>query len=65
MPLIFTFMLDRSRPASSSIGHGTTPLSVIQQGIIMKKNGAKIELFDNIKSTFKKGIARKCRVYQT
>jgi YidC/Oxa1 family membrane protein insertase len=29
-------------------------LSVIQQGIIMKKNGAKIELFDNIKGTFKR-----------
>jgi len=29
-------------------------LSVIQQSIIMKKNGAKIELFDNIRSTFGK-----------
>jgi YidC/Oxa1 family membrane protein insertase len=27
-------------------------LSVLQQSIIMKKNGAKIELFDNVKSLF-------------
>jgi YidC/Oxa1 family membrane protein insertase len=27
-------------------------LSVIQQGAIMQKNGVKIELFDNLKSTF-------------
>jgi YidC/Oxa1 family membrane protein insertase len=27
-------------------------LSVIQQAYIMRKNGAKIELFDNIKNTF-------------
>jgi len=27
-------------------------LSVIQQSIIMHKNGAKIELFDNLKSLF-------------
>jgi YidC/Oxa1 family membrane protein insertase len=29
-------------------------LSVAQQAMIMRKNGAKIELFDNIKSTFSK-----------
>jgi YidC/Oxa1 family membrane protein insertase len=29
-------------------------LSVIQQSIIMKKNGVKIELFDNVKSMFGK-----------
>jgi YidC/Oxa1 family membrane protein insertase len=27
---------------------------VLQQSIIMKKNGAKIELFDNVKSMFVK-----------
>jgi YidC/Oxa1 family membrane protein insertase len=27
-------------------------LSVIQQGYIMRKNGVKVELFDNLKSTF-------------
>jgi YidC/Oxa1 family membrane protein insertase len=54
MPLIFTFML-ASFPAGLVIYWAwNNLLSVIQQGIIMKKNGAKIELFDNIKSTFKK-----------
>jgi len=27
-------------------------LSVLQQSYIMSKNGVKVELFDNIKSTF-------------
>lgn len=54
MPLIFTFML-ASFPAGLVIYWAwNNLLSVIQQGIIMKKNGAKIELFDNIKSTFVK-----------
>ncbi len=54
MPLIFTFML-ASFPAGLVIYWAwNNLLSVIQQGIIMKKNGAKIELFDNIKATFKK-----------
>jgi YidC/Oxa1 family membrane protein insertase len=57
MPLIFTFML-ASFPAGLVIYWAwNNLLSVIQQGIIMKKNGAKIELFDNIKSTFKKADA--------
>ena len=52
MPLIFTFML-ASFPAGLVIYWAwNNLLSVIQQSIIMKKNGAKIELFDNIKSTF-------------
>jgi YidC/Oxa1 family membrane protein insertase len=29
-------------------------LSVLQQGVIMKKNGVKIELFDNVKAMFGK-----------
>jgi YidC/Oxa1 family membrane protein insertase len=57
MPLIFTFML-ASFPAGLVIYWAwNNLLSVIQQGIIMKKNGAKIELFDNIKGTFKKAEA--------
>jgi YidC/Oxa1 family membrane protein insertase len=54
MPIIFTFML-ASFPAGLVIYWAwNNLLSVIQQAIIMKKNGAKIELFDNIKTTFKK-----------
>ena len=54
MPLIFTFML-ASFPAGLVIYWAwNNTLSVAQQSIIMKKNGAKIELFDNIKGTFAK-----------
>jgi YidC/Oxa1 family membrane protein insertase len=57
MPIIFTFML-ASFPAGLVIYWAwNNLLSVIQQAIIMKKNGAKIELFDNIKGTFKKADA--------
>jgi YidC/Oxa1 family membrane protein insertase len=52
MPLIFTFML-ASFPAGLVIYWAwNNLLSVIQQGAIMQKNGVKIELFDNLKSTF-------------
>ena len=59
MPFIFTFML-ASFPAGLVIYWAwNNLLSVIQQSIIMKKNGAKIELFDNIKATFKKRTIRR------
>ncbi|KQW19148.1 insertase [Afipia sp. Root123D2] len=52
MPLIFTFML-ASFPAGLVIYWAwNNLLSVIQQGAIMQRNGVKIELFDNLKSTF-------------
>ncbi|RTL53638.1 MAG: membrane protein insertase YidC [Bradyrhizobiaceae bacterium] len=52
MPLIFTFML-AGFPAGLVIYWAwNNTLSVIQQSVIMKKNGAKIELFDNLKATF-------------
>jgi YidC/Oxa1 family membrane protein insertase len=52
MPLIFTFML-ASFPAGLVIYWAwNNTLSVIQQSVIMQKNGAKIELFDNLKATF-------------
>jgi YidC/Oxa1 family membrane protein insertase len=52
MPLIFTFML-ASVPAGLVIYWAwNNTLSVLQQSVIMKRNGAKIELFDNIKGTF-------------
>ena len=34
-------------------------LSVLQQSFIMRKNGVKVELFDNIKSTFAKKAIEK------
>lgn len=52
MPLIFTFML-ASFPAGLVIYWAwNNTLSVLQQSIIMKKNGAKIELMDNIRAMF-------------
>ena len=52
MPVIFTFML-ASFPAGLVIYWAwNNTLSVIQQSAIMKKNGVKIELFDNVKATF-------------
>jgi YidC/Oxa1 family membrane protein insertase len=55
MPLIFTFML-ASFPAGLVIYWAwNNTLSVLQQSYIMRKNGAKVELFDNLKSTFAGG----------
>ncbi len=54
MPVIFTFML-ATFPAGLVIYWAwNNTLSVLQQGFIMQKHGAKIELWDNIRSTFVK-----------
>ncbi|HEU5444731.1 MAG TPA: membrane protein insertase YidC [Pseudolabrys sp.] len=54
MPLLFTFML-ASFPAGLVIYWAwNNLLSVVQQSVIMRKHGAKIELFDNIKTMFVK-----------
>jgi YidC/Oxa1 family membrane protein insertase len=54
MPLIFTFML-ATFPAGLVIYWAwNNSLSVVQQSIIMRKHGAKIELIDNIKALFVK-----------
>ena len=50
MPLIFTFMLASFSAGLVIYWAWNNSLSVLQQSIIMKKNGAKIELFDNVKS---------------
>src|SRR4051795_10234125 len=52
MPLIFTFML-AGFPAGLVIYWAwNNLLSVLQQSFIMRKNGVKVELFDNLKATF-------------
>jgi YidC/Oxa1 family membrane protein insertase len=54
MPIIFTFML-ASFPAGLVIYWAwNNTLSVIQQGVIMRKNGVKIELWDNISGMFRR-----------
>ncbi|HXE54519.1 MAG TPA: membrane protein insertase YidC, partial [Tepidisphaeraceae bacterium] len=57
MPIIFTFML-AGFPAGLVIYWAwNNSLSVLQQSVIMRKHGAKIELLDNVKALFgrKKG----------
>jgi YidC/Oxa1 family membrane protein insertase len=57
MPIIFTFML-ASFPAGLVIYWAwNNTLSVTQQSIIMRKHGAKIELWDNIRGIFGKRSA--------
>ncbi|OWZ94978.1 membrane protein insertase YidC [Sinorhizobium sp. LM21] len=54
MPVVFTFML-ASFPAGLVIYWAwNNTLSVLQQSIIMKRQGVKIELFDNLKGLFSK-----------
>jgi YidC/Oxa1 family membrane protein insertase len=54
MPLIFTFMLG-SFPAGLVIYWAwNNTLSVLPQGIIMRRNGVKIELFDNLRGLFRR-----------
>jgi YidC/Oxa1 family membrane protein insertase len=57
MPVFFTFLL-ASFPAGLVIYWAwNNTLSVIQQGFIMQRHGAKIELWDNLKALFKKSKA--------
>ncbi|WP_210048025.1 membrane protein insertase YidC [Neorhizobium petrolearium] len=54
MPVVFTFML-ASFPAGLVIYWAwNNTLSVTQQAIIMKRHGAKVELFDNLKGLFRR-----------
>lgn len=54
MPIIFTFML-ASFPAGLVIYWAwNNTLSIIQQSVIMKRQGVKIELFDNLKGLFRR-----------
>ena len=54
MPVVFTFML-ATFPAGLVIYWAwNNSLSILQQGIIMKRQGAKIELWDNLIGLFKK-----------
>jgi YidC/Oxa1 family membrane protein insertase len=54
MPVIFTFMLGGFSAGLVIYWAWNNTLSVIQQSVIMRKHGAKIELFDNIKRLFVK-----------
>ncbi|MAU21582.1 MAG: membrane protein insertase YidC [Martelella sp.] len=54
MPVVFTYMLAQF-PAGLVIYYAwNNTLSILQQSIIMKRHGVKIELFDNLKGVFRK-----------
>ncbi|MGO9702391.1 MAG: membrane protein insertase YidC [Xanthobacteraceae bacterium] len=54
MPIIFTFMLGSFPVGLVIYWAWNNTLSVMQQSAIMHRNGAKIELWDNLKRTFVK-----------
>ena len=54
MPIIFTFMLASFSAGLVIYWAWNNTLSVIQQSMIMRKHGAKVELIDNVKALFAK-----------
>ncbi len=58
MPLVFTFMLGTFPAGLVIYWAWNNTLSVIQQGVIMKRQGAKIELWDNLKALFARKPAK-------
>jgi len=54
MPIIFTFMLAKFPAGLVIYWAWNNSLSVAQQSVIMHRHGAKIQLWDNLKSTFVK-----------
>lgn len=54
MPVVFTFMLARFPAGLVIYWAWNNSLSILQQGVIMKRQGAKIELWDNLVGLFKK-----------
>ncbi|MBO0904083.1 membrane protein insertase YidC [Jiella sonneratiae] len=54
MPVIFTFMLAAFPAGLVIYWSWNNTLSIIQQSVIMKRNGAKIELWDNLRNTFRR-----------
>jgi len=54
MPIIFTFMLANFPAGLVIYWAWNNSLSVTQQSVIMRRHGAKIELFDNIRALFGK-----------
>ncbi len=54
MPLIFTFMLASFSAGLVIYWAWNNTLSVLQQSVIMRKHGAKIELWDNVLELFGK-----------
>jgi len=58
MPVIFTFMLAKFSAVLVIYWTWNNSLSVIQQSIVMRRNGVRIELWDKFRAMFKK-VGRK------
>jgi YidC/Oxa1 family membrane protein insertase len=54
MPVIFTFMLAKFSAGLVIYWTWNNSLSVIQQSIVMRRNGVRIELWDNFRAMFAK-----------
>ncbi len=54
MPVVFTFMMAGFPAGLVVYWAWNNLLSIIQQGVIMKRQGAKIELWDNLAALFRK-----------
>ncbi|MBL8587061.1 MAG: membrane protein insertase YidC [Methylobacteriaceae bacterium] len=57
MPVIFTFLLGTFPAGLVIYWTWNNILSVLQQGYIMRKNGVKVELWDNLAKMFRKSDA--------
>jgi YidC/Oxa1 family membrane protein insertase len=55
MPVVFTFMLASFSSGLVIYWAWNNTLSVIQQSVIMRRNGAKVELWDNVVALFRRG----------
>src|SRR5712671_5143600 len=55
MPVIFTFMLAKFSAGLVIYWAWNNSLSVIQQSIVMRRNGVRIELWDKLRAVFTKG----------
>jgi YidC/Oxa1 family membrane protein insertase len=55
MPVIFTFMLAKFSAGLVIYWTWNNFLSVIQQSIVMRRNGVRIELWDKLRAMFTKG----------
>ncbi len=55
MPVVFTFMLASFSSGLVIYWAWNNSLSVLQQSVIMRRNGAKIELWDNVSGMFRRG----------
>jgi YidC/Oxa1 family membrane protein insertase len=55
MPVIFTFMLAKFSAGLVIYWTWNNSLSLIQQSIVMRRNGVRIELWDKFRAIFRKG----------